>query len=70
MNISQPSESKTLKCPTCLQNRRHVAPSTRIFHKLEFIKREKFINQRVFFARAFFYEFCAFFCTLNDESDA
>ena len=46
MNISQPHESKTLKCPTYLQNRRHVAPITHIFHKLEFIKREKFINNK------------------------
>lgn len=42
MNISQPHESKTIKCPTCLQNRRHVAPLTHTFHKPEFIKREKF----------------------------
>lgn len=37
MNISQHYESKTLKCPTCLQNRRHVASLPQTFHKLEFI---------------------------------
>ena len=44
MNISQPHESKTLKGSTYLQNRRHVAPMANTFHNLEFIKREKFIN--------------------------
>ena len=44
MNISQIYETKTMKCPTCLQNSRHVAPLTHIFHKPELIKREKFIN--------------------------
>jgi hypothetical protein len=44
MNISQIYETKTMKCPTCLQNRRHVASMTKTFHNLELIKREKFIN--------------------------
>ena len=44
MNISQIYESKTMKCPTCLLFCTHVAPLTHIFHKLELIKREKFVN--------------------------
>jgi len=35
MNISQTHESKTLKGPTYLQNRRDVASMTNTFHKLE-----------------------------------
>ena len=44
MNISKPSESKTPKRSTCLLFCTHVAPLTHIFHKLELIKREKFVN--------------------------
>ena len=66
MNIYQPSESKNLKSPTCLQNRRHVASLTNTFHELEFIKREKFVNNiyslvaniiGVFDFNAFFYAY-------------
>lgn len=51
MNISQTHESKTLKCPTYLQNRRHVASMANTFHNLEFIKREKFINNIYLFLK-------------------